>query len=359
MPKIISDINNILCIRLDNLGDVLMTSPAFRALKESFPDARLTLLTSEMGAPIAPFIPEVDETLVFTPPWVKSEKKGRSLDLLNLVPEIKKRRFDLSIIFTNFSQNPLPAVLISYLAGIPRRLSYCRENPHDLLTDWYPDSEPFSGVIHGVERQLKLVEVIGAKTKNKNLSLKVPEAGVCRVIKKLTEAGVDLYKPWITVHPGANEQKRRFPVDLLAESIKLITGRLGIQAVITGTEQEEKIADKILQQKSSAFSLVGQLDLSGLIGLLSISPLLLSNNTGPVHIASAVGTPVVVLYARTNLEHTPWMVKNEVLFFDHPQKLKSKNEILKYTFPKKRIPNPNPEEICEACKRMLVGGQLF
>ncbi len=331
-----------------------MTSPALRALKESFSGVKLTLLTSEMGASIARFIPEVDQTLVFTAPWIKSEKESSNLDLLNLLPKIKKRQFDLSIIFTNFSQNPLPAAMIAYLTGIPRRLSYCRENPHKLLTDWYPDPEPFSGVTHGVKRQLKLVEAIGAKTKNPNLSLKVPKIGVYRAIKKLEEAGADLYKPWMIVHPGSSEPKRRFPVELFAKSTKLITNRLGIQVVITGIEQEGKLADIILQQNPSAFSLVGQLDLSELIGLLSVSPLLLSNNTGPVHIAAAVNTPVVVLYARTNPEHTPWMVKNEILFFDYPQKLKSKNEILKYTFPKECIPAPTPEEICKACKRMLA-----
>lgn len=345
--------NNILCIRQDNLGDVLMTTPAFKALKKTFPGAKLTLLASEMGAPIAKFIPEVDETIVFTPPWVKSEKEHVNLNLLNIVARIKKAQFDLAVIFTNFSQNPLPFVLIPYLAGVPRRLSYCRENPYQLLTDWYPDSEPFSKVIHGVKRQLKLVEAIGAKTRNTSLSLQVPEAAVGQVLKKLEQAGVNINKPWVIVHPGAGEQKRRFPTDLFAESIKIIATKLKKQIVITGIEKESRLADIILQQCPFVYSLVGKLDLAEMIGLISISPLLLSNNTGPAHIAAAVNTPVVVLYARTNPEHTPWIVKSETLFFDYSENLKSKNEILKYTFPRKRIPAPLPEEIFQACSRLL------
>lgn len=349
-----NNFKNILCIRQDNLGDVLIASPAFRALKETFPQAKITLLASEMGASIAKHIPEIDQVLIFTPPWVKSDQVDNTA-LLDILPKVTKQQFDLAVIFTNFSQNPLPSAILPYLAKIPRRLSYCRENPYQLLTDWYLDSEPFSGIVHGVIRQLKLVEAIGAKTENKALSLQVAKESIFKVLKKLNDTGINLNKPWLVVHPGANEQKRRYPADLYAQVINLITDKLKFQVIITGIEKEENLVDIILKQtKSNVYSLVGKIDLDELIGLISLSPLLLSNNTGPSHIAAATNTPVVVLYARTNPEHTPWMVKSEVLFFDHSENLKSKNEILRYTYPDERLPLPKPETVFQSCSNLLM-----
>src|SRR5947209_3465500 len=97
---------NVLCVRLDNMGDVLMTTPAFRALKSS--SRKLTLLTSTSGAAIAPFIPEVDEIMSCDVPWVKNEKSAVNNDLLSLVENIKQKNFDATIIFTTFGQSSLP-----------------------------------------------------------------------------------------------------------------------------------------------------------------------------------------------------------------------------------------------------------
>src|SRR5688572_6396513 len=130
----------ILCVRLDNMGDVLMSSPAFVALRESF-GGRITLLTSSMGAPIAPYIPAIDEVLVFDSPWVKRDGLPDLESLTEVVATLKQKKFDAAVIFTAFSQNPLPAALLLYQAKIPRTLAYCRENPYMLLTNWIPEKE--------------------------------------------------------------------------------------------------------------------------------------------------------------------------------------------------------------------------
>src|SRR5258706_2592525 len=148
----------ILCVRLDNLGDVLMTTPAFRALKAFDPQAELTLLTSHMGAGIAPYIPEIDAVIEFDVPWVKLEEQDRGSDaVLAFIARLKRAEIDAAIIFTVFSQNPLPAAMLCYLAGIPLRLGCCRETPYGLLTDLLPRTEPVTDIQHGVKRQLGLV----------------------------------------------------------------------------------------------------------------------------------------------------------------------------------------------------------
>ncbi len=116
---------NVLCVRLDALGDVLMTTPAFRALKESRPGGRITLLTSPSGAEGARLVPEIDDVIVYEAPWMKATaSRTDSTADLAMVAELKRRAFDAAIIFTVYSQNPLPAALLCYLAEIPLRLAY-------------------------------------------------------------------------------------------------------------------------------------------------------------------------------------------------------------------------------------------
>jgi hypothetical protein len=163
----------VLCVRLDQLGDVLMTTPAIRALKESGPGRRITLLTSPGGAAVARLVPEVDEVLVYASPWMKAtaprEDPGPDFEMIE---RVRAGSFDAAAIFTVYSQNPLPAAMLCYLAGIPLRLAHCRENPYQLLTDWVGETEPESGIRHEVRRQLDLVESVGARTSDDRLSLR-------------------------------------------------------------------------------------------------------------------------------------------------------------------------------------------
>ncbi|MDQ6812335.1 MAG: glycosyltransferase family 9 protein, partial [Bacteroidota bacterium] len=186
MTKSWQHCKNILVIRADNMGDLIMSAPAIRALKETFA-AKITVLTSTMAAGVVPFIAEIDEAIVFDLPWVKAKGYSESEEIPVLVEQLKARSFDAAVIFTVFSQNPLPAAMIAYLAAIPLRLSYCRENPYALLTDWLPDKEPYNFIQHQVERDLKLVNSVGAYTNNCCLHLSVAEKTAEIVQNKLNE----------------------------------------------------------------------------------------------------------------------------------------------------------------------------
>src|SRR5690606_20238236 len=122
----------ILCVRPDNMGDLLMSAPAIAALKETF-QCSITLLTSSVSRQIAARIPAVDDVIVWDMPWVKHTTRATT-DFTQIVDILKQRAFDGAVIFTVFSQNPLPTALVLTLAGIPRRLCYCRENPYHLLS---------------------------------------------------------------------------------------------------------------------------------------------------------------------------------------------------------------------------------
>src|SRR5690606_7710955 len=113
----------------------------------------------------------IDDVIEFNVPWVKGSPGGVN-ELMRLVEEVRKMSFDMAIIFTVFSQNSLPAAMLAYMAGIPVRVAWCRENPYQLITDWIPENEPVVEIRHQVDRDLELVRHVGANVSDDNLHLK-------------------------------------------------------------------------------------------------------------------------------------------------------------------------------------------
>jgi ADP-heptose:LPS heptosyltransferase len=123
----------------------------------------------------------------------------------------------------------------------------------------------------------------------------------------------------VVVHPGASAASRRYPAESYARAIDLLIEQTGCEAVLTGDASEEALVATVRNGMSHpSHSMVGRLDLAELGALVSEADLLVSNNTGPAHVAAALGTPVVDLYALTNPQHTPWQVASRVLFHDVP-----------------------------------------
>lgn len=313
---------NVLCVRLDALGDVLLTTPAMRALKESGPRRRLTLLTSSAGAEIAHLVPEIDDVLVYDAPWMKATT-GRADPRLDfgMVERLCRGNFDAAAIFTVYSQNPLPAAFLCFLAGIPLRLAHCRENPYQLLTHWVKDPEPGRFVRHEVRRQLDLVGSVGCRTTNVRLSIRISPSARRRVQARLQQLDMDRARPWVVFHCGASAPSRRYPPEHFARAAQSLIRDFGYAVLFTGSESERPVIEQIRSGMGvRSHSLAGQLNVEELAAALALAPVLVSNNTGPVHMAAAVGTPVVDLYALTNPQHTPWAVPNRVLFHDVPCK---------------------------------------
>lgn len=346
---------NILCIRPDNMGDLIMSGPAIRALKETF-GAHITLLTSSMAKIIAAHMPEIDETIVFDLPWVKNENIIDNDSILLLVDALKLRRFDAAVIFTVYSQNPLPTAMLPYMAGIPRILAYCRENPYGLLTRWVPEREPYSFIRHQVRRDLDLVKEVGAVSSCESLCLHVDDEWH-KVASKLEDMGVELDRRWLILHAGVSEVKRQYPFDLWVETAHKIIDELGFQVLLTGVASEKPLTDHLQQAiGESSYSIAGLLNMEEFICLVKRAPVLVSVNTGTIHIAAAAGTPVVVLYAQTNPQHTPWKVPCKVLQVPVAEELRSKNEVIRYVNRKlynEHIDMPGPDDIINATSELL------
>jgi len=310
---------NILCVRLDNMGDVLMSTPAMRAIKESAPGRRLTLLASPACTPLVRHIPEIDDVMPFDAPWVKSGRPPSAGGLEACIAALAARAFDAAVVFTVYSQSALPAALLLFQAGIPRRLAYCRENPYHLLTQWAQEEEPARRVRHEVRRQLDLVALAGCTTRDERLSFRIDEADTRGADEALRAAGVSCGGGYFIVHPGASAPSRRYPADQFGRAAALIAAATRLQPVIAGGPGEAAQVQAVREHAGpGAVTLPAGLRLGPFAAVVRKAVLLVANNSGPAHVAAAVGTPVVDLYALTNPQHTPWQVPSRVLYHDVP-----------------------------------------
>ncbi|MFY0477250.1 glycosyltransferase family 9 protein [Achromobacter marplatensis] len=314
------DCAHVLCVRLDNMGDVLMCTPAFRALRQSGA-RRLSLLTSPAGAAVAPFIPEVDSTLSYDAAWVKNGSAGRDEDIA-AIGRLRALRPDAAVIFTTYSQSPLPAALLCHLAGIPRVLAHCRENPYRLISDWVRETEPAQGVRHEVQRQLDLVATIGAHSDEVGMSFQVKDVDRLSLRDKLHREGVCEAEGWICVHAGATAPSRRYPARQLVQALVELRGD-GRRILLLGGHETESLASALSEARCllpGLIDLSGRLTLGELAAALEHAAVVICNNSGPAHIAAALRVPVVDLYALTNPQHTPWHTPSRVLNHDVPCK---------------------------------------
>jgi len=348
---------NILCVRADNMGDLLMSSPAIAAVKETI-GCKITVLTSARGAGVARLIPEIEDVIIAELPWVGAGPDCGPEELTKLIALLKERQFDGCIIFNVYSQQTLPTAMLAYMAGIPLRLAYCRENPYHLLNSWFPDPEPYFYIGHQVKRDLNLVRMIGADTKDESLRLSLNPATMDNVHRRLTAMGIGPERPFIIMHAGVSEEKRRYPTDMWIETGRQLLAIMpDIQILLSGSAGEEGDTLEIAKGiGTDAFSVAGAFNLEEFATLISTAALVISVNTGTIHLAAALKKRVVVLYAQTNPQHSPWMTEHQLLEYSVPHELQSRNQVIRFVNEKYypgATPLPAPEDVVKTVKELL------
>jgi len=307
------DARNILVVRLDNIGDVIMLGPALRAVKQATPDARLTLLASPAGAGATPLLPWIDDVIVWRSVWQDAHGRvpfdpARERDL---VEQLAARHFDAALIFTSFSQTPHAPGYVCYLAGIPLRAGESKEFGGGVLTTELrgaPDE------MQQAERNLRLVEALGFPVTDRRLAVALTPDDRGAADSLLAEIGLDPLQPFILIHPGASATARRYPPERFGEVAQLLRHR-GRQVLLTGVEREAEIVNQAACHAPGVPCLVGQTTLAQYAALIERASLVICGNTLPLHLADALGTPLVVLYSGTDYEEQwrPRFVPAELL----------------------------------------------
>jgi len=295
---------SIVALRLDNAGDVIMLGPALRAIKETSPAAQLTLVASRAGAVAATLLPWVDDVIVWRPVWqdiggqvAQDPARDRAV-----IAGLARRHLDAALIFTSFSQTPHVPGYVCYLAGIPLRAGESKEFGGGTLTD-EPGAAPDG--LHQVERNLRLVEHLGFQARDRHLAIAIPEAARAAVTGLLADAGFGPGQRFVLLHPGASARARRLPERLCREVAAGLAAD-GWPVLVSGVEREADLVHAVIgppaERSALLRPLVGRTTLAEYAALVERAALVICGNTLPLHLADALGTPVVTLYAGTDLE---------------------------------------------------------
>jgi heptosyltransferase-1 len=289
MAKINKDkIHKILVIRTDRMGDALLNIPAIRALKQSF-HAFITALVKPDIKDLFVGIKEIDEIITFD----ENQWNQNILTRLNLLQKIYKGNFDLAVVL-----NPTKRFhILTYLAGIPWRLGYDRKWSF-FLTHKIKDKK-FEGQKHEIEYNLDLVRSIKADTDEKHISIELEDQQVQYVKTLLFQHGIAERDLIIAVHVHSSNPAKCWPQDNFAYVADELYLRFSAKVVLIGGEQERNLSTELISlAKYPIINLVGKLTLRQLAAFFQRCALLISNDSGPVHIAAAVGTPTIVIFGR-------------------------------------------------------------
>jgi ADP-heptose:LPS heptosyltransferase len=274
----------VLVVRLDGAGDVLLAGPAVRAVAAA-PGTEVTLLCGPDGADAGRLLPGVRRVLVWASPWIVAPAPAvTAADVDDIVARLATHAFDEAVVLTSFHQSPLPTALLLRLAGIPRITGASVDYPGSLLDVRLRPGEDLPEDIPEPERALAIAAAAGfALPPGDDGRLAVqPPPDVSALVGSLPG------RPYVVLHPGAAvPARRRRAVRLLAQA--------GIPTVVTGGAGERELTAAVAGDE--ALDLGGRTDLAQLAGVLAGASAVVVGNTGAAHLAAAVGTPVVSLFA--------------------------------------------------------------
>ncbi|HOW34929.1 MAG TPA: glycosyltransferase family 9 protein [Candidatus Omnitrophota bacterium] len=292
---------NILIVRTDRIGDVILTTPAILALREANLGAKISILVTPQTLDIVDGNPCLDEIFI-------DDRKGIHRGFwgfLKLVCMLRKKKFDLAVVLHTKKRTNL----LCFLSGIPSRIGYKNNKFGFLLTKGIPDQRP-EGLKHEAEYCLDVLRHIGINVQLDTLKLDMPlkEEANAWVENIFSDNFISSSEKVIAVHPGASCISKRWPAQRFAEVINSL-GAPPFKVILVGAPDNQQIAQQVLSGiKIPIIDLTGQTSVAQLASLFKRCRLLISNDSGPVHLAVAVGTPVISIFGRNQkgLSPTRW-----------------------------------------------------
>lgn len=285
-----NEFKNILIVRTDRIGDVVLTTPAIKALREHYATARISILVAPLTRDLVDGNICLDEVLV-------DDRKGEHKGLrgfVRLVRTIRQRKFDCALVLHTKKRTNLTC----FLSGIPVRIGYKNNKFGFLLNRPIPDIR-HKGEKHEAQYCLDVLKKMGIVCSNKDLDLPVKEDALRWMDQFCKEQNISEDDRMIAIHPGASDPSKRWPENRFAELMDQLGKRYSAKIILIGALETDNIAQTIITLSDTpAVNMAGQTTVGQLAALLMRCDLLVSNDSGPVHVAAGVGTPVVSIFTR-------------------------------------------------------------
>lgn len=282
--------SRILVTRTDRLGDLVLSTPIFSALREKFPHAHIAALVSLENHEVIEGNPHLDEILLY-------DKKGTEKswrDNLIFAWSLRKKKFDLVIHL--HATNRIH--FVTWLAGIPSRIGWARKAGW-MLTEAYPDRKK-EGLKHEAEYNFDILKSLAIPVPEK-MEMFYPVSSRARASFEMLERHLNLplHKPWIVLNPSASCPSKKWPAARFSKLADKFREEFQAAVFLIGTEADRELISQVKENmRGPVFDLSGRLSLGMLGALLKKAELLVSNDSGPVHIASALGIPVISIFGR-------------------------------------------------------------
>ena len=286
---------NILIIDFGQLGDVVMSLPALRAVREQFPLARITVAVGKPGGEIINMSGYADATIEVDRVAMRDGFAPLSLvKIFNVVKDVRRRQFDFVIDLHSFSETNL----LGFLSGAHQRLfSRRRGRSLDFLANFRPTPplEEDNRTRHQVDRYLDVLRPLGIADAPRVPRLQTTFADDREIDKLLLKSRADAGAPLVGLFPGAGHESRRWPLKKFAELADSLSRNDGVQPIVFVGPEEAKLISEIRAAFPASAAVLDRLSIRQLAALQARLAVFVSNDTGPLHIAAAVGAPVVLL----------------------------------------------------------------
>jgi lipopolysaccharide heptosyltransferase II len=279
--------NNILVVNVNWLGDAVFSIPVFKALKRTYPQARISCLCVPRVKEVLQFCPYVDKIIIYDEqgkhrfPWQK----------LKLIGSLKKERFDASFQL----QRSMTRSLMVFMAGIPLRVGYGKAK--SLLT--HPVAMK-SEDIHRCDYYLKVLEGYGIKVEDRSCELRLQAADMQSMDIKLNKAGIGPNESYVVLNTGGNWDLKRWGRDSFALLAKRLKQEFGLRIVLPGAKKDKEDCQRIAQEADiRAVVLAGETSLGESLALYKRALVVISADSGPLHLARSVGADVIGIFGPT------------------------------------------------------------
>ena len=288
----------ILVIDFGQLGDVVLSLPALRSIRARFPQAHITIAVGKPGAEVINLSGYGDDTIVVDRVALRDGFKPLSLfRVVELVKDVRRRKFDFVIDLHSLSETNL----LGFLSGAPKRL-YSRRHGRSLeyLANFHPrpPAEAESSKRHLIDRYLDVLIPLGVKSANRVPQLKTKKADDLTIDRILGKAKVAMGTPLVGLFPGAGHPGRRWPLEKFAELADYLMRNDDVRVLVFAGPEEQTLVNEMRTIFPPRTLILDKLTIPELASALARLAVFVSNDTGPMHIAVAVGTSVVALLDR-------------------------------------------------------------